>query len=75
VIKRKKHEQHLKNYRCKRCGMVFTEQEWTMDCNAPPYRAAHRPPANEPKLDTPEDRQKFIDDFRDLKKLKELLSG
>jgi len=72
VIKRKKNEQRLKNYRCKRCGEIFTQQDWTMNCNAPPYRAAHRPSKNEPKLDTPEDRQKFIQEFQDLEALRKL---
>ena len=73
VLRTKQDERKLKNYRCKRCGEIFNQDDWQRNCNAPPYRAAHRPPKNEPKLDTPEDRQKFIGRFHDLEVLKNLL--
>ena len=73
VLRTKEDERKLRNYRCKACGEIFNQDDWTRGCNAPPYRTRGRPPANEPRLDTPEQRQKFIDDFVNLEKLKELL--
>lgn len=75
VLRTKQDERKLQNFRCKHCGEGFNQDDWQRNCGAPAYRKAHRPPKHLPKIDSPEDRERFLRDFATLEKLRALLPG
>ena len=63
---------HLKSYRCRRCGEIFNEDDWQLNCHAPALRPIGRPRKLTVKVDTVEERADLLERLREIQKLRDL---
>lgn len=62
----------LKTYRCRRCGEVFDDDDWQLNCRAPTMKPIGRARKLTVKVDTAEERAALLEHLREIQQLKDM---